>query len=89
MPEISVYRRFLRIICEQDHGQWSAWFASLPQVAAGGEFPAEAIDELLVLFEGLFVETEICSSDPATRDGHLEFLIPLAELRRLPVPSVN
>jgi hypothetical protein len=27
--------------------------------------------------------------EEGTRDGHLEFLIPLAGLRRIPTPSVN
>jgi len=58
-------------------------------VSGGGGHPGEAIDELLEMFTGMFEPVEICTSDPGTRDWHLEFLIPFAALLRIPVASVN
>lgn len=84
-----IFRRYVRIIVEEKHDQWSAWFAILPQCCAGGGHPAEAIDELLEMFANMFEQDEISSSDPGTRDGHLEFLIPFAEWRRIPRTSMN
>ena len=36
-----------RIIVQQLHGHWSAWWEDEPQVAFGGATPAEAVDRLV------------------------------------------
>ena len=83
-------RAFSKIIVEEKDGQWSAWFNDLPQVAIGGEWPSDAITRLLEhAGEQNFDAGGIVAVEDGTRDGHLEFLMPLVGLRRIPVPSVN
>lgn len=83
-------RAFGRIIVEQQGGQWTAWFTDLPQVARSGEWPSDAIRQLLEHIGVEHFDAEgIVSIDDCTRDGHLEFLMPLVGFRRIPVPSVN
>lgn len=36
-----------RIIVQQLHGHWSAWWETCPQVSFGGATPAEAVDRLI------------------------------------------
>ena len=36
-----------RIIVQQLHGHWSAWWEHEPQIAFGGATPAEAVDRLV------------------------------------------
>ena len=83
-------RAFSKIIVEENGGHWTAWFKDLPQVAIGGEYPSEAIDRLLKhVGEANFDAEGIVTVEDGTRDGHLEFLMPLVGFRRIPVPSVN
>lgn len=82
-------RLYLRIICEDEHNQWTAWFEQTPQVAASGEYPAEAVDNLLEIYANMLEADEISSCDAGTREGHLELLIPVANWRRIPIPSIN
>ena len=83
-------RAFRKVIVEEHEGQWSAWFENLPQIAIGGEWPSDAISKLLEhLGEENFDAEGIIAIDEVTRDGHLEFLMPLVGFRRIPVPSVN
>lgn len=83
-------RAFAKVIVEEKHGQWSAFLMDLPQVAFGGEYPSDAIWRLLRhIGEHCFDVDEIAAVEDATRDGHLEFLIPLVGRRRIPAPSFN
>ena len=83
-------RAFNKIIVEEKDGHWTAWFKDLPQVSTGGEWPAEAIKKLLEHIGTEHFDAEgIVAVEDATRDGHLEFLMPLVGFRRIPVPSVN
>lgn len=36
----------MRIIVEENHGHWSAWFADEPGTAFGGDCPGTAVDRL-------------------------------------------
>ena len=81
---------FLKVIVEDLHGQWSAWFEDTPQIAMGGEWPSAAIEKLIDhLGADQFDVDQMVSVDDAARNGHLEFLIPRRHHRRIPVPSVN
>ena len=83
-------RAFSKIIVEEKNGQWSAWFIDLPQVVFSGEWPSDAIKRLLEhLGEQNFDAEGIVAVEDGTRDGHLEFLMPLVGFRRIPLPSVN
>ena len=83
-------RAFSKVVVEEKEGQWSAWFEDLPQVAIGGEWPSDAIRKLLEHFgEQNFDAEGIIAIEDGTRDGHLEFLMPLVGFRRILVPSVN
>lgn len=83
-------RAFSHIIVEQRDGHWMAWFSGQPQVACGGSWPTVAIQRLIEAFGGVELDgEEIVSVDDATRDGHLEFLIPYRSRWRLPVVSMN
>ena len=83
-------RAFSKIIVEEQNGHWTAWFNDLPQVAIGGEWPSDAIRKLLEhCGEANFDAEGIVTVEDGTRDGHLEFLMPLLGFRRIPVPSVN
>lgn len=83
-------RALAHIIVEQQDGHWSAWFSGTPQVACGGQWPADAIQRLLDGFGGMeFDGEELTAIEDATRDGHLEFLIPHLNRWRIPVASVN
>ena len=83
-------RAFAKIIVEEKGGLWTAWFKDLPQVAIGGDWPSDAIKRLLEhLGEQNFDAEGIIAVEEGTRDGHLEFLMPLLGFRRIPVPSVN
>ena len=83
-------RAFAKIIVEENDGQWSAWFKDVPQVGLGGEWPTDAIKRLLDhLGPENFHAEGIVTVEDGTRDGHLEFMIPLVGYWRIPVPSVN
>ena len=83
-------RAFAKIIVEENDGQWSAWFKDVPQVALGGEWPADAIKRLLEhLGAENFHAEGIVAVEDGTRDGHLEFMMPLVGFRRMPNPSLN
>ena len=83
-------RAWSKIIVEEQDDHWTAWLEDLPQVAVGGEWPSDAIRQLIehVGKENFYVEG-IIAVDDGTRDRHLEFLMPLLGFRRLPIPSVN
>ena len=40
-----------RIIIQQLHGHWTAWWQSQPETAFGGTTPAEAVDLLVGYWE--------------------------------------
>jgi hypothetical protein len=83
-------RAFSHIIAEERDGHWSAWFSGQPQIACGGQWPTVAIQRLIEAFGGMELsEEEIVSVEDATRDGHLEFLIPHRSRWRMPVVSIN
>ena len=83
-------RAFAHIIVEQMHGHWSAWFSGTPQVAYGGQWPADAIQRLLDAIGGdQFDAEQIVAVDESIRDGHLEFRVPYRNRWRIPVPSLN
>lgn len=83
-------RKLVKIIAEQTGNQWSVWFDDLPQISFGGEMPADGIRQLLAHFGAeQFEEVKISAVDEGTREGHLEFVIPLRYHRRIPSPSVN
>lgn len=88
--ESSLMKAFAKLIVEENDGHWTAWFKDVPQVAMGGEFPSDAIRRLLEhLGEENFDAEGIVAVEDGTRDGHLEFMIPLVGYWRIPVPSVN
>lgn len=83
-------RAFAHIIVEQHLGHWSAWFSGTPQVAYGGQWPADAIRRLLdAMGANQFDAEQIAVIDEATRHGHLEFRVPFRDRLRIPVPSRN
>ncbi len=51
--------------------------------------PADAIRRLLDGFGNQYDGEQIVAIDKATRDGHLEFLVPEVYRLRIPSPSVN
>lgn len=83
-------RVFSHIIVEQRDGHWSAWFSGQPQIACGGQWPAHAIQRLIDGFGGVKLDgEEIVAVEDATRDGHLEFLVPSRSRWKMPVVSMN
>ncbi len=80
---------YVHIIVTQADDHWSAAYRETLQVGFGGEIPSVAILRLLE-FTGANVDVEgIVAIEEATRDGHLEFLIPCRESHRIPIPSMN
>jgi hypothetical protein len=78
------------IVVEELHGHWSAWFQNEPATGFGGEWPSQAIDRLLDANNREIYDTDqMHPIEEATRDGHLEFLIPFRGRVRIPVPSRN
>jgi hypothetical protein len=83
-------KAFSKLIVEERDGHWTAWFEDLPQVAFGGQWPSDAIRRLIKhVGQEHFNAEEIVAIEDCTREGHLEFLMPLVGLRRIPVPSLN
>lgn len=84
-------RTFIRIIAEQDGPEnWSAWFANVPNLSAGGNCPATAIRNLLdFLGPEEFDINEMFAIEELTTMIHLEFRIPHRSLKRMPKPSAN
>lgn len=81
---------FVHIIAEEIGKSWQAWFAGTPQVAYGGEHPAEAIDRLLDSHgRAEFDIDQIETLDDLTTTTHQEFRLPLVHLNRIPKPSSN
>ena len=81
---------YAHIIVEQHLSHWSAWFSGTPQVAYGGQWPADAIRRLLDALGGNQFDVEqISEIEEATRDSHLEFRVPHRTRWRIPVPSRN
>ena len=80
---------FVHVIVEQHDGHWSAWFSRRPELSCGGQWPADAIRRLLDGFGNQFDGKEIVALDSASRDGHLEFLVPEIYRLRIPAASVN
>lgn len=80
---------YVHIIVTQSHDHWTAAYRETPQIGFGGEAPSDAIRRLLE-FTGANVDVEgIVAIEDATRDGHLEFLIPRKGARKIPAPSMN
>jgi hypothetical protein len=88
---IIAMRTFVHVITDQHlDGHWTAWFSGTPQRACGGHLPVVAVLRLLSLCsEGEFDPEGIVAVPDATRQGHLEFLIPHRYRLRIPMPSVN
>lgn len=83
-------KTFVKIIVERKLSHWTAWFNNAPQISAGGWFPGAAIQRLLELVDEVtFADEGIIAIESEAGDGHLEFLVPLRERSRIPVPSVN
>lgn len=82
-------RKYARVIVEQLHGHWSAWFADVPHASFGGEHPANALRRLIDASGEEFDEFEILADDECTRDGHLEFLLQYRNREVIPEPSRN
>lgn len=84
-------RAYTTIIVEQQSAEhWTAWLADYPQLSAGGEWPSDAIQRLLLTFgANEFVTDEISAINEAARAGHLEFRIPMKRLKKIPGVSVN
>jgi len=83
-------RQFVKIILQQSNGQWSAWFEDVPHAILSDEMPSVAISRLIDRFgTNEFDQTSIVKIETATTDTHLEYLIPLVNLRKIPNPSVN
>jgi hypothetical protein len=79
---------FCKIIVESSNGRWSAWFRDVPEIFISGSRPADAIRQLICHFgEDQFGTTEIFSLPDAAHDGHLEYMIPLRNQQRIPIPS--
>ena len=79
-------RAFVHIIVEELHGHWSASFSGLPHVGYGGAWPAEAVRRLVDAIGSADLDSDsIIAVEDATRDGHLEFLIPYRTRWRHPV----
>ena len=83
-------RQYLKINAEGSAESWTVWFEDAPQIAFSGEWPSAAIDKLLdPLGSDQFDNEGIMAVHEGTRDGHLEFLIPLIGRFKIPQPSVN
>lgn len=80
-------KAWARIIVEQLHGHWSAWFGDRPHKSFGGAFPTDAIRRLLDATGEQFDTTEILEA--SDREGHLEFFIAYRHRVLMPVPSRN
>ncbi len=79
-------RAFVHILADELHGHWSASFSGLPHVGYGGAWPAEAVRHLVDAIGSADLDTDnIIAIDTATRDGHLEFLVPYRSRWRHPV----
>jgi hypothetical protein len=66
-----------RVIVEQRDDQWTAYFGDEPQTTASASQPIQAMQRLLrTVGNGEFHESGLQQIDEATRDGHLEYLIP-------------
>ena len=79
-------RAFVHILADELHGHWSASFSGLPHIGYGGAWPADAIRRLVDAIGSADLDTEnIIAIDAATRDGHLEFLVPYRSRWRHPV----
>ncbi|MBC8117048.1 MAG: hypothetical protein H7062_21845 [Candidatus Saccharimonas sp.] len=59
------------------------------KVAYRDAVPADAIQRLLDAFGNQYDGGQIVAIDKATRNGHLEFLVPECDRLRIPSPSVN
>lgn len=81
---------FCKIIVELSSGRWSAWFLDVPEILIGGTRPADAVRQLLCHFgEDQFQTTEIFSLPDGSYDGHLEYMIPMRNQQRIPIPAGN
>ena len=62
------------IICQRTDNHWTAWFAdSPPETAFGGEWPADAIQQLVATVPGLDVES-ITADHERSSDDRLVFV---------------
>ncbi|HEY0980720.1 hypothetical protein [Schlesneria sp.] len=83
-------KMFVKITVERKLSHWTAWFNNAPQITAGGWLPGAAIQRLLELVDdACFSDDDLIPVEADQGDGHLEFLVPLRERSRIPVPSVN
>ena len=79
-------RVFAHILVDELHGHWHASFSQQPEVAFGGVWPGQAVRRLVqALGESDLDLDNIVAIMEATRDGHLEFLVPHRTRWRHPV----
>jgi len=79
-------RAFVHIVVDELHGHWSASFSGMPHVGYGGEWPADAVRRLVEAIGSADLDTDnIVAVEDATRNGHLEFLVPYRTRCRFPV----
>ena len=82
-------RKLAHILVDQLNGHWSASLSGIPKTGYGGQTPAQALRRLIDA-TGIGLDgTEIIAMEEATRDGHLEFLVPYFDCWRIPEPSAN
>lgn len=83
-------RSFSKILVQRSDGQWSAWFQDVPRVTVVGDWPGDAVRQLIEQFgEAQFDAERIVAVDYATREDHREFLVPLKNHRRVPLAVTN
>ena len=84
-------RSYARIVVEeQDVNQWTAWIVGSADLAVQGRSLGNALTNILLEFGVEEFEVKNLSMDrDATREGHLEFCVPLRRRRQIPVTSSN
>ena len=82
-------RAFAHVLVYNVDGHWSASFSGTAEISFGGADPADAIRRLIGATSADLDVEQIVAVEDATRDGHLEFLIPYNHRWRIPVPSPN
>ncbi len=90
MSSCVVPKYFVKIIVEGAHQFWTAWIEGTPQVAFSGLWPSQAIERLIDHLGAEQFETDnVAAFDQGTRDGHLEFMLPLKRRSSIPPFSMN
>lgn len=83
-------RTFCKIIAELSNRRWSAWFPQVSEIQLSGTKPVDAICKLLRYFgEHQFEASKIHVLHYGCYDGHLEYMIPMLNDRRIPISTAN